>query len=153
MAIYVQVQSEPLNSGQALTEFEAGLDASSGAVVSFAGRVRDFNERPEVQALTLEHYPGMTQKSLQVIAEEATERWSLEAVTVIHRVGRMVPEDTIVLVMVASGHRQDAFEACHFVMDALKTRAPFWKKEETATGSYWVEARESDQNAAARWNS
>ncbi|MDH4573362.1 molybdopterin synthase catalytic subunit MoaE [Salinicola acroporae] len=122
-----------------------------GAVVSFTGRVRDTNERPGVTALTLEHFPGMTEKSLHEIALEAGERWTLQAVTIIHRVGRLQPGDAIVLVMTASPHRRAAFDACDFIMDYLKTRAPFWKKEHTDNGSYWVSERQSDHEAANRW--
>ncbi|OLO04199.1 MULTISPECIES: molybdopterin synthase catalytic subunit MoaE [Salinicola] len=122
-----------------------------GAVVSFTGRVRDFNERPDVTALTLEHFPGMTEKALHEIAREAGERWALQGVTIIHRIGRLEPGDAIVLVMTASAHRRAAFEACDFIMDYLKTRAPFWKKEHTDHGSYWVSERQSDREAADRW--
>lgn len=122
-----------------------------GAVVSFTGLVRDFNERPDVQGLTLEHYPGMTEKALEDIVSEAKLRWPLQAVRVVHRVGRLAPGDPIVLVIVASAHRRDAFLACDFLMDYLKTRAPFWKKEQTASGDYWVAERHSDQQDASRW--
>lgn len=122
-----------------------------GAVVSFTGLVRDFNERPDVEALTLEHYPGMTETALGEIVEQAESRWVLQGVTVIHRIGRMTPADPIVLVVVASAHRRDAFEACDFIMDYLKTRAPFWKKEHTASGDYWVSERDGDHHDARRW--
>lgn len=122
-----------------------------GAVVTFSGLVRDFNEQPDVLALTLEHYPGMTEQALEQIAAEAAERWPLQAVQIIHRVGRLTPGDSIVLVAVASAHRQAAFDGCNFVMDFLKTRAPFWKKENTRHGDYWVSARNSDDAAARRW--
>jgi len=122
-----------------------------GAVVSFTGWVRDFNERPDITALTLEHFPKMTEKVLHEIALEAGERWALQGVTIIHRVGRLEPGDAIVLVMTASVHRRAAFEACDFIMDYLKTRAPFWKKEHTDNGSYWVSERQSDREAADRW--
>ncbi|WP_110687185.1 molybdopterin synthase catalytic subunit MoaE [Salinicola aestuarinus] len=122
-----------------------------GAIVSFTGLVRDFNERPDVEALTLEHFPGMTEKALADIARQASERWQLEGIGIIHRVGRLLPGDVIVLVSVASAHRRDAFEACDFVMDYLKTRAPFWKKEHTASGDYWVSERQSDRDDADRW--
>jgi len=139
--------------------FDAGLEQQAllggrtdiGAVVAFTGLVRDFNERPEVTALTLEHYPGMTQASLRQIVDEASARWSLDDVTLIHRVGRLRPGDPIVLVVVASAHRRAAFEACDFLMDHLKTRAPFWKKEHTASGDYWVSERHQDQQDARRW--
>jgi len=122
-----------------------------GAIVSFTGWVRDFNERPDVTALTLEHFPGMTEKALHEIGIEAGQRWPLQGVTIIHRVGRLAPGDAIVLVMTASAHRRAAFEACDFIMDYLKTRAPFWKKEHTDNGSYWVSERQSDREAASRW--
>ncbi|MBM4182203.1 MAG: molybdopterin synthase catalytic subunit MoaE [Betaproteobacteria bacterium] len=123
-----------------------------GAVASFLGLVRDVNEGQEVSAMTLEHYPGMTEKALADIVEQAGARWEVLDATVIHRVGPLRPTDPIVLVAVASGHRGDAFAACEFIMDFLKTRAPFWKKEATPDGEKWVDARESDDQAAARWN-
>jgi molybdopterin synthase catalytic subunit len=122
-----------------------------GAIASFVGLARDLNEGSGVAAMTLEHYPGMTEKALTALVGEACSRWSLLDVTVIHRVGRLLPGDPIVLVAVASQHRGEAFAACEFIMDALKTRAPFWKKEETPDGERWVEARASDDAAAARW--
>lgn len=139
--------------------FDAGVEQRAllkgrsdiGAVVSFTGLVRDFNERPEVQALTLEHYPGMTEAALGEIVEQAESRWPLQGVTVIHRIGRLAPSDPIVLVVVASAHRRAAFEACDFIMDYLKTRAPFWKKEHTASGDYWVSERDGDHHDARRW--
>lgn len=124
---------------------------AAGAIVTFTGTVRDMNLGDTVGGLYLEHYPGMTETALQDIVTEATERWSLEAVRVIHRVGQMHPGDRIVFVGVASAHRKAAFEACEFMMDYLKTRAPFWKKETTAKGDRWVAERDSDQQAAQRW--
>ena len=118
-----------------------------GAIDSFVGLARDMNEGSGVQAMTLEHYPGMTEKALAALVDEACSRWTLLDVTVIHRVGRLLPGDPIVLVAVASSHRADAFAACEFIMDYLKTQAPFWKKE----GAGWVEARASDDQAAERW--
>lgn len=123
-----------------------------GAIASFVGLARDMNEGSGVQAMTLEHYPGMTEKALAQLVGEAASRWMLLDVTLIHRVGRLLPGDPIVLVTVASSHRGEAFAACEFIMDALKTRAPFWKKEETPQGERWVEARASDDAAAARWS-
>ena len=123
-----------------------------GAVVSFTGLVRDFNQRPDVVALTLEHYPGMTERSLERLITEARERFPLTGVRIIHRVGRLEPGDNIVLVLVASAHRQAAFAGCDFLMDHLKSRAPFWKKEHTATGDYWVRERSSDREALERWH-
>jgi molybdopterin synthase catalytic subunit len=122
-----------------------------GAVATFVGLVRDINEGDGVRTLTLEHYPGMTEQSLRDIAREACTRWPLDDVTVIHRVGELHPGDPIVLVAVASGHRGEAFAACEFIMDYLKTQAPFWKKETTPDGARWVEARESDSASAERW--
>ncbi|MDI5891375.1 molybdopterin synthase catalytic subunit MoaE [Halomonas rhizosphaerae] len=146
----IRVQESVFDAG---VEQRALLEGRSdiGAVVSFTGLVRDFNERPEVQALTLEHYPGMTEAALGEIVEQAESRWPLQGVTVIHRIGRLAPSDPIVLVVVASAHRRAAFEACDFIMDYLKTRAPFWKKEHTASGDYWVSERDGDHHDARRW--
>ncbi|WP_269777902.1 molybdopterin synthase catalytic subunit MoaE [Marinimicrobium alkaliphilum] len=126
-------------------------DTGAGAVVFFVGRVRDMNLDTDVSALTLEHYPGMTEKALTEIVDEARERWRLLKVRVIHRVGRLTLGDQIVLVGVTSQHREDAFAAAQFLMDYLKTRAPFWKKEETDLGERWIEALEKDRQAAKRW--
>ncbi|ALM52361.1 molybdopterin synthase catalytic subunit MoaE [Halomonas huangheensis] len=146
----IKVQYEPFDAGQEQQSLLAGR-TDIGAVVSFTGLVRDFNECPDVEALTLEHYPGMTEASLVQIADEAHQRWSLSGLTLIHRVGRLAPGDPIVLVIVASEHRRAAYEACEFLMDYLKTRAPFWKKEHTASGDYWVSEREQDHADAQRW--
>lgn len=146
----IRVQHEPFDAGSEQQVLLQGR-RDIGAVVCFTGLVRDFNERPEVEAMTLEHYPGMTETSLAAIVEEAELRWPLQGVRVIHRVGRLFPGDPIVLVAVASAHRRAAFEACDFIMDYLKTRAPFWKKEHTASGHYWVAERTSDQRDARRW--
>ena len=127
-------------------------DRGIGAVVSFVGLVRDLNLADDVVAMELEHYPGMTETALTRIAEEAAVRWPLHAVRIIHRVGRLHPGEQIVLVLIASAHRHAAFEANAFVMDYLKTRAPFWKKEWTPTGPRWVDARDTDVSAAARWH-
>ena len=123
-----------------------------GAVVTFTGKVRNHNLGDSVKALTLEHYPGMTEKALAEIVDEARNRWPLGRVTVIHRIGELWPGDEIVFVGVTSAHRSSAFEAGQFIMDYLKTRAPFWKREATPEGDRWVEARESDQQAAKRWS-
>ena len=128
----------------------AGL-SKAGAVVSFVGRMRDINEGDEVVGLHLEHYPGMTEKSLAEIVELARERWPLGRVTVIHRIGEMWPGEEIVFVGVTSAHRSSAFAAGEFIMDYLKTRAPFWKREATPEGERWVDARDSDRQAAERW--
>lgn len=122
-----------------------------GAVASFVGVVRDLNDGSSVSGMTLEHYPGMTEKALADITAEAASRWEVLGCTIIHRVGSLKPLDQIVMVIVASGHRGDAFAACEFIMDYLKTRAPFWKKENTPEGERWVEARDSDDVAAERW--
>ncbi|MBK5966578.1 molybdenum cofactor biosynthesis protein MoaE [Thiocystis minor] len=122
-----------------------------GALVTFVGLMRDLHEGVAVSRMTLEHYPGMTEKALAKIAEEANARWKLEGMTIVHRVGKLEPLDPIVFVGVASHHRGDAFRACEFLIDFLKTRAPFWKKEQTEQGERWVESRESDDAAARRW--
>lgn len=122
-----------------------------GAVASFVGLVRDINDGSGVSAMTLEHYPGMTERALEDIVADARRRWSVLGVRVIHRYGRLEPTDRIVFVGIASAHRGDAFAACEFIMDYLKTRAPFWKREETPQGARWVDAREADDSAAARW--
>ena len=123
-----------------------------GAIASFVGTVRDLNEGASVEAMELEHYPGMTEQSLQMIITEAQTRWDFFDAVIIHRVGPMKPMDQIVLVAVSSMHRREAFEACEFIMDYLKTAAPFWKKEQTQEGARWVDARVSDDAAMARWN-
>ena len=128
------------------------LTAEAGAVVSFTGFVREFSSGASLDCMLLEHYPGMTESALEKIAQEAAQRWSLKAVNIIHRIGRLDPKARIVLVQVVSRHRGDAFAACEFVMDYLKTRAPFWKKEFPLEGQpYWVEAKETDEAALARW--
>ena len=124
-------------------------DQQAGAVVNFVGLVRG----GDIAAMTLEHYPGMTEKALAAIVADARRRWQLHAVRVIHRIGRLLPGERIVYVGVAARHRQAAFAACEFIMDYLKTEAPFWKREETAAGSHWVDARESDDHARVRWQS
>jgi molybdopterin synthase catalytic subunit len=124
-----------------------------GALVSFVGLMRDLNEGERVSRMTLEHYPGMTEKALRGIAEEAAGRWEVASVRILHRVGTLQPQDPIVLVAVTAPHRGNAFRACEFLIDYLKTRAPFWKKELTAKGERWVEARASDEAAADRWTS
>ena len=125
---------------------------SIGAIVSFIGQVRDMNEGNAINTLTLEHYPEMTQKALEEIEAEAKTRWHVIDALIIHRVGTLKPQDQIVLVAVSSAHRGDAFKACEFMMDYLKTSAPFWKKEATNQGERWVEAKVSDDAAKARWN-
>ena len=149
--IRVCVQAEDFDTGAEVSRLAADGD-SVGALVSFVGVVRGESGGEPLLALQLEHYPGMTERELSRIAREATGRWQLSAVTIIHRVGVLRPKDQIVLVVTASAHRQAAFDACAFVMDYLKTQAPFWKKETRASGEYWIEARSSDDEAAARWD-
>lgn len=147
----VRVQTADFDAGAEI----AGLrrdDPRVGGVASFIGVVRDLNDGDRVAEMTLEHYPGMTEKALEKIVDEARQRWDIYDALVIHRVGRLKPTDQIVLVVVTSAHRGEAFRACEFLMDYLKTRAPFWKKEQTAQGGRWVEARTSDDAAAERWN-
>jgi len=146
----VRIQTDDFDLSTEIAALRAGR-AGVGAVVSFVGTVRDINQGTGVSSLTLEHYPGMTDKALEDIVAQATSRWQLDQVLVIHRVGPLQPLDQIVLVAVTSAHRGEAFQACEFVMDWLKTRAPFWKKEATPQGERWVDARESDDAAAARW--
>ncbi len=146
----VRVQTADFDAGHEIAALRAG-DPRVGAVASFIGTVRDRNDAAAVATMTLEHYPGMTEKSLAAIEQEARERFDILDVLVIHRVGELRPCDQIVLVAVTSGHRGDAFDACRFVMDYLKTRAPFWKKEATPDGARWVDARTTDDEAARRW--
>jgi molybdopterin synthase catalytic subunit len=141
-------------------DFDVGREIASlrrdnpkiGAVASFIGVCRDANDGTTVTKMTLEHYPGMTEKALEKIVAEAKGRWNVMDVLVVHRVGELKPTDQIVLVVVAGSHRGEAFAACEFIMDYLKTRAPFWKKEQTPGGERWVEARTSDDEAAQRWH-
>jgi molybdopterin synthase catalytic subunit len=146
----VRIQHEDFDVGAEIDRLRAG-DPKVGAVASFIGLVRDLNEGTGVAAMTLEHYPGMTEKALDAIVAQAKSRWDVYEVLVIHRVGELKPTDQIVLVAVTGAHRGEAFAACEFVMDYLKTEAPFWKKEATAEGSRWVDARETDDAARARW--
>ena len=146
----IRVQSEAFDLGAEVDAMRAGR-TDIGAIASFVGLARDLNEGSGVAAMTLEHYPGMTEKALAALVDEANSRWTLLDVSVIHRVGRLLPGDPIVLVAVASSHRGEAFAACEFIMDYLKTRAPFWKREATPEGARWVDARETDDSAAARW--
>jgi molybdopterin synthase catalytic subunit len=146
----ILVEEADFDAGAEIAALHAG-QPKVGAVASFVGLVRDLNEGDAVSTLTLEHYPAMTEKSLRGIVDEAKARWPLLDVTVIHRVGLLKPLDRIVFVGVACAHRGDAFAACAFIMDYLKTQAPFWKKEGTPGGERWVEARASDDEAAARW--
>ncbi|MDV5170477.1 molybdopterin synthase catalytic subunit MoaE [Photobacterium rosenbergii] len=145
----ISVQFEDFSVAEEYAQLSQGADA--GAVVTFVGKVRDFNQGDAVTGLSLEHYPGMTEKSLEEIVVQARERWPLLKTRVIHRVGDLALGDQIVFVGVTSAHRGAAFEACEFIMDYLKTRAPFWKKEQTPDESRWVDARETDTSAADRW--
>ena len=147
--VLVKVQEAPFDVAAEYAAFREGL--CCGAVVSFTGVVRAHGGGEKIAAMTLEHYPGMTERALNDIAQEACRRWPLNKVLVIHRFGRLAPEEDIVLVITASDHRRDAFEAAQFLMDWLKTKAPFWKLEETERGARWVEAKSSDDAAAARW--
>ena len=146
----VRVQTEDFDVSRELAALRHG-DARVGAVAAFIGTVRDLNDGAAVTTMTLEHYPGMTEKSLAAIVEDARVRWNIFDAIVIHRIGELKPTDQIVLVGVTSAHRGDAFAACEFIMDFLKTRAPFWKKEITPSGARWVEARGADDAAVARW--
>ncbi len=146
----VRVQHEDFDAGAEIAALRSN-NPKIGAVASFIGIVRDLNEGAAVGSITLEHYPGMTEKSLAAIAEQAKTRWNLLDVLIIHRIGTLAPTDQIVLVVTTSSHRGDAFAACQFVMDYLKTEAPFWKKEATADGTRWVDARDSDAQAREKW--
>ena len=146
----VRVQREAFDVGEEIARLR-GHDRRVGAVASFIGTVRDVNDDASVSTLTLEHYPGMTEKALEDIVSEAKQRFDVYDIGVVHRIGELAPTEPIVFVGVTSAHRGDAFDACRFVMDYLKTRAPFWKKEMTADGPRWVEARTSDDEAAQQW--
>jgi len=146
----VRVQREDFDIGAEIAALSAGR-SDIGAVVSFTGLVRGGGGDGPISAMELEHYPGMTESALAAIEAEARQRWALQDVLIIHRFGRLEPGDRIVLVLTASSHRQDAFAAAEFLMDYLKTRAPFWKKETTPEGGRWVDAREEDDAAERRW--
>jgi molybdopterin synthase catalytic subunit len=146
----VQVQTELFDLGK-LTQNLHAEDPGVGAVATFVGYVRDISQGDKVSNLYLEHYPGMTERALQLIVDQAQERWPLQRVSIVHRVGLLSVGEPIVFVGVASQYRQAAFDACAFLMDYLKTRAPFWKREYTPSGERWVEGRESDRLAASRW--
>jgi molybdopterin synthase catalytic subunit len=136
----IRVQTDDFDPGLELELLRLGSPAQAGAVVSFTGLVRDLNAGEKIQQMTLEHYPGMTEKALSAIEQEATSRWALTGTIIIHRVGPLQPNDRIVFVAAASPHRKEAFRACEFMIDTLKTEAPFWKKEATPAGERWVEA-------------
>ncbi len=146
----IRVQEEDFDLGAELAKLTAG-NMKVGGLAVFVGLVRDMAGDQAIGAMTLEHYPGMTEKMLARIEAEAKERWPLEASLIIHRVGRLEPGDQIVLVAAASAHRQAAFDACQFLIDWLKTKAPFWKLEESGEGAQWVDARDSDTAATKRW--
>ena len=146
----IRIQREDFDTGAEIAKLTAG-NPKVGGLAIFVGLVRDMAEGEAVRAMTLEHYPGMTEKKLAEIEAEARRRWPLEATLVIHRYGELKPGDKIVLVAAASSHRDAAFEACRFLIDWLKTKAPFWKLEETPAGPRWVEAKSSDDQAADRW--
>lgn len=146
----IRIQTHDFDVSQEIALLRARSRAV-GAIVSFIGVVRDINDGDAVSEMTLEHYPGMTERALAGIVDDASARWLVLDATVVHRVGTMLPTDQIVLVIVASAHRADAFAACEFMMDFLKTAAPFWKKEITSTGARWVDARASDDQALQKW--
>ncbi len=146
----VSVQTADFDLSSEVAALRAG-DAGAGAVAAFVGTVRDRNDGQGVSAMELEHYPGMTERAIEALIDEAVSRFDIRAVRVIHRVGPLLPTDQIVLVAVTSSHRGEAFQACEFLMDYLKTQAPFWKKEQTPDGARWVDARSSDDAAMARW--
>ena len=146
----VRIQEADFDAGRELESLTRGR-VGVGAVASFIGLVRDANDGSAVSAMRLEHYPGMTEQSIEAICAEARKRWNIHDTLVIHRVGPLKPGDRIVLVGVSGAHRGEAFAACEFIMDYLKTKAPFWKKESTPDGERWVESRESDETAAGRW--
>ena len=146
----IRIQTEDFDLGVEVAALRAG-DAAVGAVVAFVGCVRDRNDGSDVSAMELEHYPGMTEAAIDASVDEARARFDIRGVRVIHRVGALQPQDQIVLVAVTSAHRGESFQACEFLMDYLKTQAPFWKKEVTPAGARWVDARVSDDVAMARW--
>ena len=146
----IKVQSEPFDVGAELAALKASR-TNIGGFALFVGSVRDLSGGKDVSAMTLEHYPGMTEAALADIEAEARQRWALQDVLIIHRYGRLLPGEDIVLVITASAHREAAFQACEFLMDFLKTKAPFWKLEEGAAGTRWVDSKSSDDEAAARW--
>jgi molybdopterin synthase catalytic subunit len=148
--MFISVQTEDFDLSTEITKMRM-QNPAIGAIVNFVGVVRDLNDDAQIRTMELEHYPGMTEKSLADIASIAQERWQLFDTLIIHRVGVLAPADQIVLVAAASKHRGDAFAACEFMMDYLKTQAPFWKKETSADGARWVDARDSDEHALDKW--
>ena len=146
----IRVQMEDFDIGAEIQHMTEGK-ADVGALACFVGLVRDVAGDDRIESMTLEHYPGMTERALEKLEAEARERWTLNDVVIVHRYGTLLPGDRIVLVATTAGHRQAALESCEFLIDWLKTKAPFWKKEETPEGARWVEAKESDDEQAARW--
>ncbi len=146
----IKIQENDFDVSAEIAALRKG-DPRVGAVVTFLGTVRDMNDGSQVKGMTLENYPGMTEKALQEILDQAKSRWDIFQTLVIHRVGPLLPEDQIVLVAVTSAHRGEAFAACEFIMDYLKTAAPFWKKEDTPEGARWVDARVVDEEALSKW--
>ena len=147
----IEVRSEDFDLGAEMSALR-GNRSDLGAVAAFVGLMRDFNDGSRVMSMSLEHYPGMTERALTNIAQQAQARWPIDDAVIIHRVGSFAPGDQIVLVLTAARHRGDAFSACEFIMDYLKTEAPFWKKEQTPDGERWVDARTSDETARTRWD-
>ncbi len=147
----VRIQTEDFDLGLEVVQLRAH-DAGVGAVVSFVGTVRDINDGASVAEMELEHYPGMTEQAIQTIIDQACTRWALSGALVVHRVGPLLPMEQIVLVVTQAAHRGIAFAACEFIIDYLKTEAPFWKKEQTPGGARWVDARVSDDTALAKWS-
>jgi molybdopterin synthase catalytic subunit len=149
--VLISVQHEDFDASQVARQLCAGR-SDVGAIVTFSGLVRDVSPEQELVAMQLEHYPGMTENALSEIAQQAQQRWDIQDLAIIHRVGRLQVAENIVLVVVISAHRREAFEACDFLMDYLKTRAPFWKKEITRDGENWVAAKQTDFEDASRWS-
>jgi molybdopterin synthase catalytic subunit len=147
----VRIQQADFDLSQEIATLRAG-NPKVGAVVSFVGTVRDMNDGLDVAAMELEHYPGMTEKAIEAILAQARQRWPVAGALVIHRVGPLKPQEQIVLVAVSAAHRGEAFAACEFIIDYLKTEAPFWKKEDTPAGARWVDARVSDEAALSKWS-
>jgi molybdopterin synthase catalytic subunit len=150
MSARVRIQSEDFDVFQELAQLRGG-NAQIGGIVTFVGTVRDMNEGASVAEMELEHYPGMTEQAIEAIIAQAEQRWPIMGALVVHRVGPLKPQDQIVLVAVTAAHRGEAFAACEFIIDYLKTEAPFWKKEQTPDGARWVDARSSDDDALKKW--
>ena len=153
--MFAYIQEQDFDQGELYAQLQSQASAktigNTGAIVTFTGLVRDFNNAGDIDGIELEHYPGMTEKALEDICNEAAQRWKISGLTVIHRVGRLFPGDNIVLVLVSSKHRGDAYNSNEFIMDFLKSKAPIWKKETSKVGSYWVGARTSDIDSLKAW--